>query len=496
MSGPWEKYKTSSTSNKPWEKYASSAQEPGVLETIAGKAASGASLGFVDELAGGLEAGGQAIGLKGLGGKLKDIGLSDEGPTLDYDTLKKAYQSARNAERGSQKAMSEARPGLSFAAEMAGGMALPLSGAASLGGRVAQSAGMGAAAGLGNSTANDLQGMAGDVAIGAGFGAAAQGLGEKVIAPAANWAVNKAGNLFGNSAENLAMKALGVTGAQRAKMDPKTGRYLLDNELIGFGDDVGNIASKLEKAKEGAGSSIESALQGMDKLGATASVDDIISKLQEKVVELKRVPGNDATINQIEKELERLAGKSSMPLSVAEQAKRNFQGQVNYFSPEYERKGAASVADAFRQEVEKQATSSNPELAKQFLKAKSDYGMIAPAEEYASKRAATAAQSQFGGMGDMVAGGAGAAAGGFTGGLASVLGKHFLLPRAASSGAVTADKISKALQANPGAFGRFSQALSNAAARGQEALSATHFLLQNQNQEYREMMRNSQDGNQ
>ncbi len=56
----------------------------------------GASLGFIDELAGGLEAAGQAVGLKGVGGEdLTDIGF--QVPSFDFaENYKKAVEQRRN----------------------------------------------------------------------------------------------------------------------------------------------------------------------------------------------------------------------------------------------------------------------------------------------------------------------------------------------------------------------------------------------------------------
>lgn len=53
--------------------------------------AQGGSAGFSDEIAGGIEALGQAAGVNGAGGPMKDIALDDDGPTLDWNTLSRAF---------------------------------------------------------------------------------------------------------------------------------------------------------------------------------------------------------------------------------------------------------------------------------------------------------------------------------------------------------------------------------------------------------------------
>ena len=64
--------------------------DSGLVNTIVSQVASGATAGFDDELAGGLSAIGRVAGIKGLGGKIKDLGLADDGPTLDFDKIKQA----------------------------------------------------------------------------------------------------------------------------------------------------------------------------------------------------------------------------------------------------------------------------------------------------------------------------------------------------------------------------------------------------------------------
>ena len=205
--------------------------EPSMLKTVAGKLASGASLGFVDELAGGLEAGGRAFGLKGLGGKLNEIGLSEEGPTMDYDTLSAAYKGARDAERVSQSRMSKANPVTSGISEIAGSIAtFPATGAASLAGRVGTAAGFGAVSGLGTSNEESLSGMAQDAAIGGALAGGMQYGGEKVIGPA----IRKVGSLF---SDNKPFKALGKTAAGISPEN--TERYLARSKQV-------NAAPELE----------------------------------------------------------------------------------------------------------------------------------------------------------------------------------------------------------------------------------------------------------
>lgn len=82
----------------------------------------------------------------------------------------------------------------------------------------------------------------------------------------------------------------------------------------------------------------------------------------------------------------------------------------------------------------------------------------------------------------------------FSAGMA--IGSKLLRERGNSTLAVGADKLSDVLAAHPEAFGRFAGALQSAAQRGPQALSATHYLLQQTNPDYRKTINgtnNAQD---
>lgn len=80
-----------------------------------------------------------------------------------------------------------------------------------------------------------------------------------------------------------------------------------------------------------------------------------------------------------------------------------------------------------------------------------------------------------------------------------VAGKEFLGPSIAKAVPWGLDRISDVVRASPGAFGKFAAPLQAAAQRGGNSLAATHFILQQTNPDYRELMRKMQgiedDGN-
>jgi hypothetical protein len=94
--------------------------------------AQGASAGFSDELAGAAEAGGRMVGLKGVGGPMKDISAAPDGSIVDImhpiDTagrIADAYTEGRNKERATLKQDAKDDPKLAGLANLAGAIVSP-----------------------------------------------------------------------------------------------------------------------------------------------------------------------------------------------------------------------------------------------------------------------------------------------------------------------------------------------------------------------------------
>jgi hypothetical protein len=152
---------------------------------------------------------------------------------------------------------------------------------------------------------------------------------------------------------------------------------------------------------------------------------------------------------------------------------------------------------AYKDAVEGAAENANPATAELFKKGKEAYGLFAPIQEAAERRAATTQQSPWGGLLDTATAIGGGAAGaraddspmgavaGVGAGLASIIARRKFAPRAASSFAVGADQIGNILKQAPQMFGKYAPVLLNAARRGGNALSASHYILQSTDPEYR-----------
>jgi hypothetical protein len=152
--------------------------KPSMLESGLRGAAQGASLGFADEITGGVES--------LLTGK--------------------PYDQARDESRAAYDAAQKANPGTYLAGDVGGAVAssmipgLNVAKAATIGGRIGTAALGGALSGLGNSTATDAQGMAKDAAMGAGLGGGIQGAGEALV-PVAKYGAGKLSEMLSQASE-------------------------------------------------------------------------------------------------------------------------------------------------------------------------------------------------------------------------------------------------------------------------------------------------------
>jgi hypothetical protein len=152
----------------------SKAEEEGNVVTGVKKAIQGASLGFSDELSGGLEALGSKFGYRGLGGPMEDI--RSETPEEKDQSFGDVYRQGRDLERRRQTGQAAAYPKTSALAEFGGNLATS---ALLPGGAVANGALTTGLMGLGDSTADVTKGEVGkaalDAGVGAGIGGAAAG---------------------------------------------------------------------------------------------------------------------------------------------------------------------------------------------------------------------------------------------------------------------------------------------------------------------------------
>lgn len=240
----------------------------------------GSTAGFSDELAGAISGAGRAAGIEGLGGPMKDISLSKDGPTSDWEILKEAYKRERDKERESLKKDSKDNPATSAISEVAGAIVSPVNKIMPSASMAKSGAVIGGITGLGASEAEDVGGIAKDVATGAVLGGTFGKVADKA-APhiekgleSAGRVVEKAKKAFGEKmmdiAETQAFKSSGAMlkdfrSASDRGMVKKVGRYMLDKGMVRAGDTVDDVGKK--------------ALA--DNMAAGQALDDIYSKASE-----------------------------------------------------------------------------------------------------------------------------------------------------------------------------------------------------------------------
>lgn len=309
--------------------------------------------GFSDELAGLFEGGGQAVGLKGLGGPMKDISFDDNGPTLDWETLRDAYRRGRNLERESLKKGAEQNPKSAFVGDIIGGSVSPLNKIASGMSAIKGGATLGGIYGLGGSESEDVIGLAKDTALGAGLGGAIGGAVD-VAAPYIDKGVKYAGGKLKDIAENRAFKALGPYQKDTVKAFDKDqinkiGRTALDEGVItnvprGYetlaerasnakeiaGKNVGDYIERLAEAEKAFQQKGQSVMPGFTSgLDRKAIADSMRKDLLNPNVD---IPGVAAKNERIENLISQFANgeEKSIPLLKAEMLKRSVNKEINF----------------------------------------------------------------------------------------------------------------------------------------------------------------------
>lgn len=457
----------------------------------------GGTLGFADEIAGALQA---PIGAaKSIANKFG----------ADFDESE--YTAARDDSRLLDAQASERSPGAFTSGQVAGSVAsslipgLNVVKGAKLGGTALAAGKQGLAMGLGDSTGKNVGELALDSLIGLGQGVAGgtvgYGLG-KGLEKGAQYAgktFNRIGDYLSDGAEKLYVKATGATGRESQKFAEGAGRKLADRGMIKFGDTPENIATRLQGAMDEAGGAIDSSLKGLDAQGVMANVENVTQGLEEQIKSLAKDPSQASTVRRLQSIVDdiKATGSNAVPVSEAEVTKRGFNKAAgNWMDPEA---GAAAKQAylGYMDEVERAALDANPALADKFTKAKETWGLLSPVKEAAERRAAVLNQSPFGGLLDAtsIVGGGVLGAGnddptsGVGAGLALAMARRGIAPRLASSGAVTADLLAELVKKAPDLMGKFAPVFQNAAQRGTQAISSTHFILENTNEEYRKLMR-------
>ena len=289
--------------------------------------------GFQPKVAGGLEALGTAAGIKGLGGQFKDMSQSDEGPTLDIDTLLKSYEERKAKEKALNEQAQEEHPIVSTGAQLAQGLMLPGPAITSLGKAIGTGAGYGALQAVGDSDLGKPLEAAENIALSGATGAALGGVLSKVpkVIGAALRNPIKAGaavgGIYEGGKEALAGGDLGdiaSSGLEGAAIGAgiagvgKGGLYLGKNAVSFIGNlpmmrtlkDTFNqaVKGKTFSTKEGQNEAIAAVRNAANELPDTLSNSkQRLVELEQKIIDKKSKPQDaldiiDDIMNSVEKE--------------------------------------------------------------------------------------------------------------------------------------------------------------------------------------------------
>lgn len=517
----------------------------------AGRAAlQGASAGLSDEFAGLVEGAGRALGVEGAGGKIKDIKLSKEGPTLDWEVLRDAYQKARDIEREALKKGKEENPEAANVAEIAGAVISPVSKIMPGASLAKQGAVVGGLTGFGTSEAEDIVPMTKDVLSGAAFGGVA-GKALDVAAPLVQKGVQALGNKAEDLANRMAARAIGAERGTVKKLGldkvKDIGRYALDNKLLS--SDAEEMLTRNEALKSKAGQMMENVYSQIDEAGAsTFNPLEVATKVDEQIGGFYRSPINKGETAQLENTLEAILMRGDKPIALKEaQVLKQELGKVakwnmtpNPTDKELMARDAYRVvSDAIDKATEEGAKSINKEgLSELLSQGKKLYSSAKGAEELLKNKVAREQGNKIGGLTDYIATTGAATSGGAAPAAATFVGKKGLEKYGPKLTAETLDKASKMLlkspnmqqmmRVNPEAFNAlvykaaeqmtpqnekqrepqsfneessmdaliqkmqgtpYAQMLQNAAQKGEQSFAAANYVLQQRDENYRKKLR-------
>lgn len=319
--------------------------DTGILATLIGQGFKGATMGLSDRLVGAAAVPLRALGLNNTAGELKDVTF--DGMTLDPETLKEAYFTARDQDRAKSDRQELENPKLSLGANVVGGFALPGLGVANAAAKgtmaaIGTGAGIGAASGAIATVADtkeiedtNLGDVATNTLIGGTLGGGLAGVGALL---------GGAGKMVKNSSVSQKMGKAYDKTKKGVDLITKEGQDDLNKALLGTSDTiVDEVVGSAKKFKDEYSAAIKDL-----KIGVPAKFQDDIEKLANKLADDQVAGGMidvrsvDATINKLRSEMQ-LSDDSIIALKdkimAAAKAKRDMNAAAGY-----KKAGAATEA--------------------------------------------------------------------------------------------------------------------------------------------------------
>jgi hypothetical protein len=476
---------------------------PSELESFARGAAQAGTMGFSDELAGGAEA---------LWEKAK-------GNPTEFGKL---YEKYRNESRQNNEAAKKENP-YSFGTGIFAG-SVPLA--------PVPAPLQGAITGLGEAETSNPDELTKEAAKGAAFATAGGKLGKylgnklggAVDSEATRNALKSAEEGLLANAERMGARALGAERGTIKKLGEEkvldSGRYALDNGVISEGFRTGknplnwifpgaNTEAMIEKnqaLKERAGKGLQDVYETIDKNNASVFNPEAAARVvEERLGDFWRSPINKSESHLLDNILEsiRMRGKENIPLGEAQALKQelgkvaNWKNSLNPTDKEkMAREAYGIVNEMIDRSVEHGANKVSPSLGEgvanplteKLRTSLKDYGRGKTADQLLENRNAREQGNKLIGLTDTIAGSGGISSGGnVVGGILGV--KKGLEGYGAQGTALLSDRLAEIAKNTPERLGKFREAIDSSLQRGGRSAAITHYLLQQQNPEYQELMK-------
>lgn len=487
--------------------YESADKDISKLESFARGAAQSGTMGFADELAGGAEA---------LWEKAK-------GNPTEFGKL---YEKHRNESRKNFENAQKENPKSFGTGSFIGSVPLapvpaPLQGAIT---------------GLGEAETSNPQELATEASKGAAFGLAGGKLGKylgsklasKVNSEATKEALKSVEEGLRTNAERMAARALGAERGTIKKLGEEkvleAGRHALDEGVISAGTKTGKnplnwifpgaateaMIEKNQELKQKAGQGLQDVYNTIDSNNASVFNPEVAAKIvDEKLGDFWRSPINKSESKLLDDILEtiRLRGKENIPLSEAQTLKQEIGRAANWkntLNPtpkeQMAREAYGIVNEMIDRSVEHGANKVSPALGEgvanpltdQLRESLKGYSRGKTADVLLENRNAREQGNKLFGLTDTIAGAGGIGEGPKTiGGLLGV--KKGLEGYGAGGLAQLSDKAADIAKNSPEKLGRFANVLKNSLERGGRSAAITHYLLQQQNPEYQQLMKDLEE---
>jgi hypothetical protein len=504
----------------------------------------GATLGFSDELGGGVQAlTRKAIDALGLGGS--SVEVADEYKDLapqpaQEKTFAEYYTQGRESEREANRRAAEDNPLLYGGGEFAGSVlssAVPGVGLAANAGKaklIGQAALQGGVAGLGGSeadlTAGDVTGALADTAkgavLGAGMAGATQGLitAGKAAAKAVRPLINRVGEAVSEGAEDvstyLAKKALGFERGSTRKLGEQkanaAAEFARENGLISSNAD--EMLKNVQVLKQRAGKNIGEMYETLDHFGVQPDVESLATRIQNQMERGSGWANDDRSqpMLALQGMVKRLEEQTGQPLNVRQLAdiKRGLNAYGGWNKPkvavteanEAYREAAHEVSNYIDELIEGAEHQLEGGTREAFLDNKRIFGAVSALEDPLINKSARETGNKLIGLGDTIVGSGVVgevgkslaegqimqAAGKAAFGGAAIAGKKAVERFGPALGTHALHSFSERLQTQPASFGRYAPALQQAAARGGNALAVSLFILQQNDPEFRQTVQENE----